>query len=476
MRILLIWMTVLGMWFGLCSCAQAQVEQQNAKPDSLLILLQLAITDTARAGLLLSIGSWYNSNGDFPNSYLYYSRSLKLYTLLNDSLQRATVLNNLGQLHYREGQFPEALRAHSNALLLFEQLGNRKGMGLALLRMGNVYYEQFHLGGNILDSARLYYNLSLDIRIELGDAKGVAGCHIGLGNVLSQQDSVQTALQHYAQALEYYNNIGDIEGQAKCVNNMGHTLYHDSQYAEALKYYMRALELHEQFGDKRGLTYPLDNIAEIYLLRLGRPLVARQYARRALALAQEVQAFDRMFTTAHTNAMIDSALGDWRSAYTHAELSAYYSNEVFNAEKATELGRIEARFQIERKLEIERRTEELRVTQQLLETERSNTLQYVGVAVGIVVLFIVALVAGRIRWLARISGALVFIASMLVFEFGFLILDRWMDANASAPTIRLLFNALLALAIAPVHLRLARFVRQRLNTKLNSAAENAALS
>lgn len=437
-----------------------------ASCDSLARVVQLAAPDTSRARLWLQYAKCQYQANNALRAVAGYHKAQELFQRLADTLGQANALAGLAQVYFHQGEYPVALKHFSRALALNRALANRKQEGVLLLKIANVYFEQ-----GIPDSALAYYERSLIIRKELNDTKGQAGCLLGIGNVHSQAYRNQQSLDFFNQALALYQQVADTEGQAKCLNNIGQTLTQMNQYEQALSYFGQALAIHEASGDKRAQTYPLDNMAFV-LMKMGKLSVARGYARRALALAQQVNSLDRAFVAAGTNAQIDSCLGDWRSAYRHQVLFAAYHGQVFNEDKAIELGRVQTQFQLE--LQQERERQEAARTAELaaLATHRRNTLQYSAAGVFILLLFAVGSLSARRKLLGRYASVLVFMATLLAFEFILLFLDPWLDAFNAGPAIRLGTNASLALVIAPLHIRLAGYFRRKLNHPGKSSARH----
>jgi hypothetical protein len=147
------------------------------------------------------------------------------------------------------------------------------------------------------------------------------------------------------------------------------------------------------------------------------------------------------------------------------ELNYRYRDSLTNEDKAKEIGRIESRYQFEKEAEAEKRKAEEKKRIEQLANERRNNLQYLSIFGGLILLFGVLTVIGRLNIPLRLLDVILFAGLLIFFEFLLILTDPYLDDfTGGIPIQKLAFNSLIALAFAPLHRSLERMLRNKLST------------
>ena len=133
-----------------------------------------------------------------------------------------------------------------------------------------------------------YYNLSLDINIELDDKAGIASVYNNKGMAYYYRGSSEEALTYLQKALKEYLYIKDMAGIASVYNNIGTAYYYRGSSEEALTYLQKALHIHEDINDKPGLANDYWSIGLI-LQDKGQTDEALKYHQRALEIHESLK-------------------------------------------------------------------------------------------------------------------------------------------------------------------------------------------
>ena len=158
-----------------------------------------------------------------------------------------------------------------------------------------------------------------------------------------------------------------------------------------------------------------------------------------------------------------SAKEEYEKAYEYQLLYARLKDSLFDEDKSKEIGKLEAKFEMERKIEEEKRAKEAAAKIKRDRESRRDNLQYSGILIFIVLLFIGVFMVGRFSLPIRLAEGIVFFAFLLFFEFTLVLLDPYIEEMSSgAPAIKLGFNAVLAGLIFPLH----SFFEQRLKKNM----------
>ena len=156
-----------------------------------------------------------------------------------------------------------------------------------------------------------------------------------------------------------------------------------------------------------------------------------------------------------------------RNRYQDA-LNAYklytgIKDSIFNEDKSKEIGKVEAAYDFEKQESEKRIAEKAAWEEMLAEKTRSNNLQYSGILIFLVLLGVGLMGVGKLSLPVRLAEGLVFFTFLLFFEFLLVLLDPYIESySGGAPAYKLLFNAVLAGMIFPLHAFFEKKIKSRL--------------
>jgi len=429
---------------------------QNRKIDSLKKVIATTPVDTVKGRSLCRLCNQLRIIGAYETGLMQGKAGLDLCEKNKDQKSIAGCLNNVGGIYEVQGNYPKALDYYQKSLKIRAQLGNQPGIATCLMNMGNIYWFQ----GNSLKALDSYQK-SLKIYEQIENKQGISTCLMNMGNIYRSQGNYPKALDYFQMSLEIYEQIGDQVGIAYCLNNMGEIYTSEGNYLKALDYFQKSLRIDEQIGDTTGISNSFISIGNAYF-HLKQPEIAKEYAGKGLKLAQKIKHLEFMKGGSQTSYRVDSALGDWKSAFEHHKLFKQYSDSLHNEDKAKEFGRIESKYQFEQEAEaVKRKEAESKRTEQL-ETERRNNLQYLSIFAGLIVLFIGLSFVGKLKITERVLDISLFATLLILFEFLLILFDPVLDRyTGGIPIQKLVFNSVIALGFAPLHGFLEKKLRKR---------------
>ncbi|TCO55880.1 AfsR/SARP family transcriptional regulator [Actinocrispum wychmicini] len=127
-----------------------------------------------------------------------------------------------------------------------------RGLGLAHDRLGSS------------DSARIHYQLALDLFGTLGDHVGLARTHQHLARMYSAQGHYRQAGDHARHSLGHYRAVDDHAGQSAALNHLGWCCAHLGDHRQALVHCRHALALALEFDDLNGQAHIWDSLGYIH--------------------------------------------------------------------------------------------------------------------------------------------------------------------------------------------------------------------
>jgi len=422
------------------------------------LAMQLAQTLNYRNGIATSYMQYGFLNDDIGNynkAIEYYEKSLKIRIELQDQRGIAIMYNNIGIIYKEQARYPEALECYHKALKIAEESGNKGVMGLAYNNIGIVNDDQ----SNHSEAIR-FYQKALEIAIELDDKMSIAGATNNIGIIYEKQGHHAAALDHYQKALRIYEEVGvKNPGVAGGYNNIGLMYFQhleleatpEESYLRSLFYYRKSLEISEQIGDQEGITSSSINMGNTYIM-LADYKLALKYLTSALVLSKKIGAPYRQKEMYEAMATLYEKQGNYTKALENYKYYTQTKDSLFNEEKSKDLGKLEAKHEFETAETERKREEEARMIEAKETESRRNNLQYSGILIFIVLFFTLVFFLGKLSIPIRLAEGMIFFVFLLLFEFTLVLLDPFIETYShGAPAIKLLFNAVLAALIFPLH-------------------------
>jgi len=300
------------------------VQSQNST-DSLLRLLDLAKTDTAKVNLLNKIANEY-TRSDLGKSFQFSSTADSISSKIGYTLGKAESLRIQGVYFMRKSDLTNSLRVLKNSLVLFKQTGNIEGEANCLLSIGVTVNQM-----NKLDSALHYYQESLELWLKQKNInkERLAATYNNIGVIYRTQGSIPMALEYYQKSLKLKEEINDKAGASDTYNNLGVLYRMQKDYASAIYNYKKSLAIRKEIDYKRGIAMNYNNISIAYS-EINESDSAIKYAKESLNINKELDN-NRGVAFSH------NALGDiyfkmnkLHESLRHYEEGIQYANEVKN--------------------------------------------------------------------------------------------------------------------------------------------------
>ena len=408
------------------------------------------------ANSLGNLGIVYSSQGDYHKALKYYFEALEIDKELGNKRGMAIRLGNIGIVYIEQGDYPKALQYYFEALEIDKELGNKIGMAISFGNIGNVYANL----GDYPQALKNYFE-ALEIDMELGNKNSIAIRLGNIGNVYGNQSDYPNALKHFFEALEIDIQLEYKIGIASDLSNIGNVYVELGDYLKASKSFFEALEIDKELGRKSGIAIRLGNIGSLYI-KQKKYKESEEYLLQASEISKEIGALNILKDNLQNLSTLYTQTQKYALALEHFKKYNETKDSLFNEEKAKDIGKTEAAHEFEM-AELQRQQDEVEQARILAEqTERRNQLQYSGIVLVLIGLFIgIFLFARRFRKIkkyktfrqyTKIVEAALFISFLIFFEFILVVLDPYIEQiTGGAPLWKLGFNALLAGVIFPLH-------------------------
>ncbi|MBL4716404.1 MAG: tetratricopeptide repeat protein, partial [Bacteroidia bacterium] len=417
--------------------------------DKLLRVFKNGLADACN-----NIGFIYNTQGEIENCLKYYFLSLKIQEEIGNKQGEATSYHNIGIIYRDQGEIEKALEYIFLSLKIFEELeaehpddiGNRRGKAYAQNNIGLIYREQ----GEI-EKALEYYFLSLQLNKELKDKNGMADSYNNIGLAYEYKGETKKALEYYFLCLKIDQEVKNKNGMAYSYHNIGNLLCNQGSIDDGMKYLTLSLELRKELEYKSGISVTTKEIGG-WQFQLGEIEAALESGLEALVVAKDIGHVDYIKRAAGLLGEVYKKQNKFEDALSMYELEIEMRDSIVNEEtqKTTIRQQMKYEYEKEQILAEQVRKEELRIQNEKL--NRRNNLHYSGIVIGLLVIGLLLSMLGFVNVSYRAAEGIIFIAFLIFFEFLLVLLDPYIEEwTGGAPGYKLLFNAILAGAIFPLH-------------------------
>lgn len=402
-------------------------------------------------------------------------------TLSNDSL-RSEAHNVYGNVYLSRNEKILALRHYLNALRLAEQIKNYQ-----LMRHCYIYLSQFYSRIEDYDRAIDYYTLAHNALDKIKtknvpyeravDLSSIGNLHAAKKNydiaISYIKRSIQAAdslkfsslrvpgyvslLNQYLRmdpkrALDYMNSSEGMELQ-KFLRDFGLSSVIDQSYAvihseggnydSAQHYFIRALPYYEQKTTETNKLSFYGQIASFYKYK-GDNKMAVDYYLRVKEIGERLGMLEPVRSAAKNLDTLYRRMGNLQLATAYSDLYHKYKDSIEVLNKEKELAQVEAADEQQRLERMER--------EELEKKRRRHSIQYMGITIGIIFLFLIMVMMGMFRVSATTIRVLGFFSFLLFFEFLFLIFKKNIyGVTAGEPWKDLAFIIALAAILVPLH-------------------------
>ncbi|MBS7291874.1 MAG: response regulator [Bacteroidales bacterium] len=300
----------------------------------------------------LELGKRLRNESRFYDAIDVHKKGLVAAEKLRDTLQIVQALNNIGTNYRRLGILDEASSWHYSALSYCDQYsGSRnpedrtalKNRVVSLNGIGNV---QLTMGNDV--EAEKAFRQALSGEASLGSAVGQAINYANLGSILESRDMKDSARFYYEKSLEFNTLAKSDLGISLCHAHFGRLAEKEGDYANAIEEYRKAYEIMEGSSDVWHWLESAVSLVRAYI-NAGDLDRASFYLGKATKEAERISSMEYLAEVNRLDYLIQKQRGNSALALKSYVRSREYADNVTSEKNLNHIQNVRVGYERERK-------------------------------------------------------------------------------------------------------------------------------
>jgi len=361
----------------------------NRNVDSLAVLSDRYAAENNVLGQIVALrelGRCYRNSSSFTEANVVHKQALELACEYKDTMHIVRILNDIGTNFRRMGILDEASDYHYKALTYCDAYSVKdhpvalKNRVITLNGIGNV---QLTLKNN--EVAHSVFRMALEGERALGSPVGQAINYANIGALFEDEGQIDSARWYYERSMEMNVKAGSVLGISLCHNHFGRLAENAKDYGTAIKQYKEAYDL---MCGKSDIWHWLESCLALSRVHLadGNISESRMYLARAAKAAHSIGSLEHLVEVHRVEYLIHKSTGDWKKALSAYVASQEYRDSLSNEKNLTHMQNARIRYEQEKK-----RSEIDRINY-IHEIENSRNNRIIGSAVVALVSAVIAII------------------------------------------------------------------------------------
>ena len=329
-------------------------------------------------------GKVMRDKSDFEAAIRQHDTCIAMATKQKDTLQLIIALNNQGTNFRRLGDLQEASNNHYSALELCDKTTHdtsyvaRKNRVRTYNGLGNVLLS--------LDNdsvAESLFRRALAGETELNSATGQAINLANIGAIKEGRGELDSARVYYNMSMEKNKETNNPIGISLCYQNLGQLEFSAGNMTGAMENYRKGFEIGKKTSDVWHWLKPCEAMADIFLEE-NKIDSARKYINMSLEAALKIKAKSRLAKAYTQNAKLQEKIGQHAKALESIKKAQAYKDSIASEKSQTHIQNLRVKY------EVDKRKEE--VSRAKTETDYEKTLRKTIMWASITVLILIVIV------------------------------------------------------------------------------------
>ncbi len=300
----------------------------------------------------LELGKRLRNESRFYDAIDVHKKGLAAAEKLRDTLQIVQALNNIGTNYRRLGILDEASSWHYRALSLCDQYSgtrnpeDRKALKNRVVSLNGIGNVQLTMGNDV--EAEKAFRQALSGEASLGSALGQAINYANLGSILESRDMKDSARFYYEKSLEFNTLAKSDLGISLCHAHFGRLAEKEGDYANAIEEYRKAYEIMEGSSDVWHWLESAVSLVRAYI-NAGDLDRASFYLGKATKEAERISSMEYLAEVNRLDYLIQKQRGNSALALKSYVKSREYADNVTSEKNLNHIQNVRVGYERERK-------------------------------------------------------------------------------------------------------------------------------
>ena len=300
----------------------------------------------------LELGKRLRNESRFYDAIDVHKKGLAAAEKLRDTLQIVQALNNIGTNYRRLGILDEASSWHYRALSLCDQYSgtrnpeDRKALKNRVVSLNGIGNVQLTMGNDV--EAEKAFRQALSGETSLGSALGQAINYANLGSILESRDMKDSARFYYEKSLEFNTLAKSDLGISLCHAHFGRLAEKEGDYANAIEEYRKAYEIMEGSSDVWHWLESAVSLVRAYI-NAGDLDRASFYLGKATKEAERISSMEYLAEVNRLDYLIQKQRGNSALALKSYVRSREYADSVTSEKNLNHIQNVRVGYERERK-------------------------------------------------------------------------------------------------------------------------------
>ena len=298
------------------------------------------------------LGKRLRTGNRFYDAIDVHKKGLAAAEKLRDTIQAVQALNNIGTNYRRLGILDEASSWHYRALSLCDEYSgtrnpeDRKALKNRVVSLNGIGNVQLTMGNDV--EAEKAFRQALEGESSLGSALGQAINYANLGSILESRNMTDSARFYYEKSLEFNRMAKSDMGISLCYAHFGRLAEKEGNYDAAIVEYEKAYQIMEGSSDVWHWLESAVSLVRAYI-NAGNLDRASFYLDKVMKEAERISSMEYLAEVYRLDYLIQKQRGNYALALKSYVKSREYADNVTSEKNLNHIQNVRVGYERERK-------------------------------------------------------------------------------------------------------------------------------
>ena len=311
-----------------------------------------SVVDSTRIQQIIDMqqrGTVYRNQSLFEQAIATHDSCIRMAEDIHDTMQLVIALNNQGTNFRRLSSMQEASNLHYRALELSNQYSDhttfnaRKNRVRALNGLGNIF-----MSIRDFDSALDMFRQALEGERELDSYTGQAINLANIGSIKTDLNQLDSARIYYQQSMEMNQLDSNMVGVSLCYSYLGDLDNRQGDNRQAIEHYRQAFHIGQTTGDVWHWLTPCISLSELFV---GTQQLdsASKYITIGMEAAEEIHSVEHLSRLYNISSQVAEQRGNMAKAYSDLRMCSAYNDSTVNEADRNQVQNLRANYEANRR-------------------------------------------------------------------------------------------------------------------------------